>query len=331
MRASVISSTIEIARRAYRRLQFRENQMASSSLIETFSSELASAAEQAGQSVVAVHARHRMSSSGIQWRKGVVVTADHAILREENIRVLFQPDKSVTATVAGRDFSTDLAVLKLEDQSGLTVPEFADTSALKLANLALALGRSRRGYLVASMGIIGGLSGEWRTGRGGKLDLHVRLDLDLYPGFSGGPLVTAKGKVAGLNTHGLSRGRAVTIPVATVNRVVDELLAKGRIARPYLGLAMQPVAIPEALRSKLKAAGNSGLLVMHVEPGGPADKAGLLLGDVLTALQEKPIEELETIQELLYSAKVGEKVAATAVRGGALVQLSFTLGERPGR
>jgi serine protease DegQ len=303
--------------------------MASSSLMENLSNEFAAAAEQAGRSVVAVHARHRMSSSGIQWRKGVVVTADHAIRREDEIRVLLGPEKSVTATVVGRDSSTDLAVLKLEDQ--LALPEFADTASLKLGNLVLALGRSRRGQVVASMGIVGGVAGEWRTWRGGKLDQHVRLDLNLYPGFSGGPLVTAQGKVAGINTGGLSRGRAVTIPVSTVNRVVDELLEKGHIARPYLGLAMQPVAIPEALRGKLKSETTTGLLVIHVEPGGPADKAGVLLGDVLIALQGKPLEELDTIQDLLGSAKVGEKIAIAAIRGGAPVQLSVTLGERPGR
>ena len=305
--------------------------MASTSLMETLSTELAAAAEQAGQSVVAVQARHRMTSSGIQWRKGVVVTADHAIRREEDIHVLIRPGQSVTATLAGRDSSTDLAVLKLKDESALSLPEFADSSTLKLASLALALGRSRRGHLVASMGVVGGLAGEWRTPRGGKLDLHLRLDLNLYPGFSGGPLVTTQGKVAGINSSGLSRGRAITIPVATVNRVVDELLEKGRIARPYLGLAMQPVAIPEALRAKLKPAGSSGLLVMHVEAGGPADKAGILLGDVLTSLQGNPLEQLEAVQDLLYSARVGEKVAVTAIRGGNLVQLSLTLGERPGR
>ena len=303
--------------------------MASSSLMENLSNEFAAAAEQAGRSVVAVRARHRMSSSGIQWRKGVVVTADHAIRREEEIRVLLGPEKSVTATVAGRDSSTDLAVLKLEDQ--LALPEFGDTASLRLGNLVLALGRSRRGNLVASMGIIGGVAGEWRTFRGGKLDQHVRLDLNLYPGFSGGPLVTAQGKVVGINTSGLSRGRPVTIPVSTVNRVVDELMEKGHIARPYLGLAMQPVAIPEAWRGKLKSEITTGLLVIHVEPGGPADKAGVLLGDVLTALQGKPLGELGTIQDLLGSAKVGERIGATAIRGGAPIQLSLTLGERPRR
>lgn len=305
--------------------------MPASSAAENLSNEFAASAEQVGQSVVTVHARHRISSSGIQWRKGVVVAADHAIRREENVRVFFGPEESGTAAVAGRDPSTDLAVLRLEDQPGLALPEFADTASLKLGNLVLALGRSRRGHVVASMGIVGGVAGEWRTWRGGKLEQHVRLDLNLYPGFSGGPLVTVQGKVAGINTNGLSRGRAVTIPVVTVNRVVDELLEKGHIARPYLGLAMQPVAIPEALRVKSKSEATTGLLVVHVEPEGPADKAGIMLGDVLIEFHGKPLVELDTIQGALVSAKVGEKITATAIRAGAPAQLFITLGERPRR
>ena len=305
--------------------------MASASLMESLSNEFASAAEQVGRSVVAIHARHRMNSSGIQWRKGVVVTADHAIRREDDIRVTVEPGKSLGATLAGRDPSTDLAVLKLEDQGSLTVPDFGDTTGLKLGHLVLALARSWRGYLVASAGIIGGLSGEWRTWRGGRLDQHLRLDLILYPGFSGGPLVTGLGKIVGINTSGLSRGRAVTIPVSTVNLVVDELLEQGHIARPYLGLAMQPVAIPDALRGKLKSGTGAGLLVVHVEPGSPADKAGVLLGDVLTELQGKTLEEMENVQELLGSARIGESLATKLIRGGSLVQLSITLSERPAR
>lgn len=306
------------------------------SVLENLSNELAAAAEQVGPSVVAVQARHRIGASGIQWRKGVIVTADHAIRREEDVRVLLSPEKAATATIAGRDPSTDLAVLRIEDQPGLRVPEAADTGSLNLGNLVLALGRSRRGSVVASMGIVGGIAGEFRSWRGGKLEQHVRLDLNLYPGFSGGPLVNAQGKVVGVNTSGFSRGgfsggRPLTIPVATVNRVVEELLQKGHIARPYLGLAMQPVAIPEALRSKAKLEAETGLLVVHVEAGGPADKAGVLLGDVLTAVQGEPLEELESIQDALVSAKVGEKISASAIRAGAPVEISVTLGDRPHR
>jgi S1-C subfamily serine protease len=152
--------------------------------------------------------------------------------------------KTVKASVAGRDPSTDLAILKLPEGTSLALPAFGDAS-VKLGHFALALGRSRSSTLVASAGIVGGLSGEWQPRRGGRVDQHIRLDLELYPGFSGGPLVNAQGKVVGINTRGLARGRGVTIPNATVNRVVDELLEKGHIARPYLGLAMQPVAVPE--------------------------------------------------------------------------------------
>lgn len=300
------------------------------SAISSFSQELAAAAEQAAPSVVTVHARHRVPSSGIHWRKGLVVTANHTVRREDDIAVLIHAGKRVSAKLAGRDPGTDLAVLKFE-VGDAAIPQFADTAGVKLANFVLALGRTRSGNLVASAGIVGGLGGEWRTWRGGRIDQSIRLDLALYPGFSGGPLVSVEGKVLGLNTNGFGRGRAVTIPVSTVNRVVDELIDKGYIARPYLGIAMQPVAVPEALRSKLKSSAAGGLMVLHVEAGGPADKAGIVLGDVIVELQGKPALDTEHIQDLLASAKVNEKLATTIIRGGAPVELSITLGERPAK
>jgi len=268
-------------------------------------------------------------ASGIQWRKGVIVTAEHAVRRADEVSVIVEPGKTVPASLAGRDASTDLAVLKIGDTQALSVPEFAEST--KLGHLVLALGRSWRGNLVASSGIIGGLAGEWRTWRGGRVDQHLRLDLNLYPGFSGGPLVSAQGKVLGINSSGLGRGRAVTIPAATVNRVVDELLEKGHIARPYLGVAMQPVAIPESSRGKLKSETSNGLLVAHVEPGGPADKAGILLGDVLVELQGKPLEDTENIQDGLASFRIGDNVQATLLRAGSPLQVTITLEDRPTR
>ena len=143
--------------------------------------------------------------------------------------------------------------------------------------------------------------------------------------------VNEQGKVVGINTRGVARGRAVTIPSATVNRVVDELLEKGHISRPYLGLAMQPVAIPESMRSKFKSESGGGLVVVHVEPSGPADQAGILLGDVLVELQGKSLESLESIQQILSSAKVGDKIPATILRGGSPKELAVTLLDRPTR
>jgi S1-C subfamily serine protease len=298
-----------------------------SSILETISNEFAAAAEKVGNSVVAVHARRWMPTSGIEWKKGVVVTVHHGVQREEDIKVLLDGGRAVSAKFAGRDPSTDIAVLRIE---GITsgAPQLGDSTSLRLGHLVLALGRTRRGDLVASSGIIGGISGEWRNRRGGQLDQHIRLDLALYPGFSGGPLLNARGEVVGLNTRGLGHGRAVTVPVATVDRVVEELLEKGHIARPYLGIAMQPVEVPENMRSKLPAETRVGLLVMHVENGGPADKAGVLLGDVLFEVGEKTVEHVDAIQDSLATAKIGDVVQIRLIRAGEIKAVSVALGER---
>lgn len=299
------------------------------SVLSDLSQELAAAVEKAGPSVVTVHARHRVPSSGIFWRQGLIVTADHTVRREEDLSIAAQDGKRISAKLAGRDPGTDLAILKVEE--GGPAPQFGDPAGLKLGHFVLALGRTRYAGLVASAGIIGGLGGEYRTWRGGKVDQNIRLGLELYPGFSGGPLVSVEGKVLGVNTNGLGRGRAVTIPVSTVNRTVDALLEKGYIPRPYLGVAMQPVSLPEAVRGKLKSGAQGGLMVLHVEPSGPAEKAGIVLGDVIVELQAKPALDMANIRDLLASSKIGDTVKATVVRAGVPVEVTLTLGERPAK
>ena len=300
------------------------------SVLESLSNDLAAAAEAVGGSVVAIYGRRWIPSSGIQWRKGVVVTANHTIRREEDITVVEEGGRTVMANLVGRDASTDLAILRLGDDPALRLAEFAENTAVKLGHIVLALGRSRSSNLVASAGIVGGLSGEWQPRRGGRVDQHIRLDLELYPGFSGGPLVNAAGKVVGINTRGLARGRGVTIPNSTVNRVIDELLEKGHIARPYLGLAMQPVAVPETLRKVVPGA-TGALLVVHAESSGPAEKAGVLLGDLLTELQGRKVEDTDDVQDLLASLKVGETVNATLLRGGTPIKVAIEVEDRPRR
>jgi S1-C subfamily serine protease len=277
--------------------------------------------------VVAVHARRWMPTSGIEWKKGVIVTVHHGVQRDEDIKVLLPGGRAVSATLAGRDPSTDIAVLRIEDGSS-GAPQLGDSTSLRLGHLVLALGRTRRGDLVASSGIIGGISGEWRSRHGGQIDQHIRLDLALYPGFSGGPLLNARGEVVGINTRGFGHGRAVTVPVATVNRVVEELLEKGHIARPYLGIAIQPVEVPENMRLKLPAETRAGLLVMRAENGGPAEKAGVLLGDVLFELGGKTVEHVDAIQDSLATAKVGDVLRIRVIRAGEIKTVSITLGER---
>jgi S1-C subfamily serine protease len=293
------------------------------------SNELAAAVERGGRSVVNVNARPRVPSSGVHWRPGVVVTSEHTVKQDEEITIGLPGGASVPATLAGRDPGTDIAVLKADN---LTVPA-ADLTEAKFhaGNLALALGRSPDSGVNATMGVISAVSGPWRTWRGGMMDQYIRLDVTLFPGSSGGAVINTQGETLGISTSGLSRIAGLAVPVSTVNRVVDELLAKGHIARGYLGLGLQPVAIPEALVKQLKLPGSSGVIVLSVEQDGPAEHAGLFIGDILVALNGKPIEDTDDVQTVLEPGFVGKPVKAAIVRGGALTEAAITIGERPRR
>lgn len=293
------------------------------------SNDLAAAVERAGRAVVAIHARQRIPSSGVQWKQGMIVTAEHTLKRHEDISVTLPDGRTVPAALAGRDPSTDLAVLKLQSANELPTADIGDASTLRIGHVVLAVGRA--GELSASWGVISALGAAWRTWRGGQIDRFVRLDAAIYDGFSGGPLVNAQGQVVGINTSGLSRRAAVTIPASTVERVARELVEKGHIARGYLGLGMQPVPLPEALKSRLDLTGKAGLIVVSVEPNGPAEKAGLLIGDVLVALEGKPLSDLVDLQAILSAERVGKPLQVSVVRGGTLRDVTITVGERPQR
>lgn len=291
------------------------------------SNQLAEAAATAGSSVVAVHGR-RHPSSGILWSADSVVTANHALRRDEEISVATGPGKTTSAHVIGRDPTTDLAMLRLQQPVQASPARWADASKLRVGDLTLALGRTWRGNIVASSGIISGLMGPWRTWRGGELDQFIRPDLTLYPGFSGGPLINPQGEILGLNTAGLHRS-GITVPATTVARVVTELLEKGRIERPYLGLAMQTVPLQESLRARLNLKASDGLLVLHVEPGSPADKAGVLLGDVLIEIDGQSVADTDAVQEALRLQKPGNSINLKLVRGGSVVTVNLELAARP--
>lgn len=294
------------------------------------SNDLANAVERAGRSVVAVNARHRTPSSGVHWRQGIIVTADHTVERDEEISVILPDGKVVAATLAGRDPGTDLAVLRAQGIE-IAEAEIGDASGLKVGHMVLAIGRPGDSGLGASVGVVSALGGPWRTWRGGQIDQLVRPDLTFYPGFSGGPLVDAQGRVVGINTSGLSRSMGVAIPASTVNRVTDQLLTKGRIARGYIGVGMQPVSLPDTLKNKLNLQGNGGLVVVSVQPDGPAEKAGVLIGDILVALEGKTLGDTDDVQAMLDPERVGKALSAQVVRGGEAVTLSITVGERPYR
>jgi S1-C subfamily serine protease len=292
----------------------------------SLSNELAGAVERIAPSIVAVNARRRLPSTGIHWRPGFVVTAEHTVRAEDGLTVETPDGRSHPATLIGRDAGTDLAVLKTSDLDGPPAPR-GDDGALRVGHMVLALGYGPR----ASWGVISALGPRWRTWRGGEIDRLVRLDLVLYPGFSGGPLVDAAGHVVGVNTSALARDSRLAVPVTTVGRVVDELLRQGHVSRGYLGIGMQPVRLPDGLRAALGLPGDGGLIVVTVEPDGPAARAGLLLGDVLVALDGVPTADLDDVQGRLGGDRIGTTVTALVVRAGARAEVRVTVGERPRR
>jgi S1-C subfamily serine protease len=198
------------------------------------------------------------------------------------------------------------------------------------------VGRSQETGVSAAMGVISNVSGPWHTWRGGRIDQFLRLDVGLYPGASGGAVVNAGGKLIGIATAGLSRTSALAIPALTINRVVEELLRKGHVARGFLGVGLQPIVLPEHLRTKLDLptrpkGGAGGLIVLSVEPDGPAGRAGIVLGDVLVAMDGKRVADTDDVQEFLGGEHVGTPVKASVVRGGELTSVAVTIGERPRR
>lgn len=296
--------------------------------LAAFSSELADAVERAGRSVVAIHARRRIPSSGVMWRPGVVVSAHHTVRRDEDVQVTLPDGGTAQADVAGRDPGTDLAVLRL--RGGDAEPAaWGDTAELRVGHLVLAVGRPGEGGVTASLGAVSAVGGEWRTWSGGRMDRLVRLDLAVRDGFSGGPLVDARGRVVGLNTSALARGAALAIPVSTVERVVEQLLARGRVARGYLGVGTQPVRVPAAARAAAGTAGEVGLMVVHVEPGGPAAQGGVLLGDVVLELDGVPVADAGHLAALLGGDRIGQAISVRVLRAGQAATLSVVVGERP--
>lgn len=301
------------------------------SALRALSDDLTAAVERAARSVVAIHARPRIAASGIYWRDGVVVAASHTIRKEQEITVTLPNGTRTPANLIGRDGGTDLAVLRLDAPpagAAVSVPVLAPADALRVGALVLAVGRPGDDGISTSLGVISATSDRWRTWSGGEIDRFVRLDLSIYDGFSGGALVDADGNLLGVNCSALARGTPLTIPNATVDRVVDALLTRGHVARAYLGVAMQPARLTNALAERLGLADPRGVLVVMVESDSPADRAGLLVGDLIVAAAGNPVAEPQDVAELLGGERVGAALELSVVRGGERRSLTVTVGER---
>ena len=292
--------------------------------LKEISSGIAGVVEQAGPSVVRIEAGRRFPGSGIVWAAdGTIVTADHVIEQEDEIRVGLPDGQLVAATLAGRDPGTDLAVLRAQ-ASGLSVPSWSDGAA-KVGQLVVALARPGR-TVRARLGIISAVGEAWRTPMGGELDRYLEADMTPGFGFSGGMLVDTDGRVLGMNTAGLLRRAALTVPVPTLRKVVGMLLAHGKIRRGYLGIGAHPVRLPAGLEQQVGQ--RVGLIVVSVEPGSPAERGGLGLGDVIVAVDGTLVRSHDDVAAQLTSEKVGASLRIRLVRGGAVKELSVTVAER---
>ena len=296
-------------------------------ILQQFSDALATTVTGVSTGIVRVEARRRLPASGLVWsRDGIIVTTHHVIEQDDNIRVGLHSGQTVDATLVGRDATTDLAVLRVASAE-LESPAWAepDGSTLLVGHLVLALGRPGQ-RVQATLGIVSALGDSWRTPAGGLMDRYVQTDIVMYPGFSGGPLVNMSGQILGLNTSALLRERSLAIPLGTLRRVTEMLLAHGRMRRGYLGVSTQAVRLPAALSERLGQ--ETGLLLITAESNSPAEQAGLLLGDTLVALDGTSLRHPDDLLSCLSTERIGTTGLVRLVRGGEVQERSIVIGER---
>ena len=261
----------------------------------------------------------RRSGSGVLWRQGVVVTSASVVWRASSVSLVLPDGEQVQGEVRGFDGGTDLAAVTF---AGGSVPlvERAVAASPRVGDFVFAVGRAASGLTQASFGHVGSVAGEWRTWRGGRVDRLIRLDGGLYPGFAGAAVADAAGQVIGVASPALSRHHGVVLPVATVDLVLDQLLAHGRVQQGYLGIAAQPV------HATLDGAAVDGLLVSSIADDGPAARAGLRVSDVIVRVGGEPAVSLDTLRELL---RVGSRVPVLVSRGGAAHEVTVEVAQRP--
>lgn len=284
----------------------------------TLSNNFADLVESAAKGVVALRGARRWPLSGLHWRPGIIVTAEEGLENDDGVTMLRADGREIAASLVGRDPTTDIAVLRFE-ADGLPVAATGDAASLRAGNIVFAVGRNEAGP-VASAGVAALAGGAWQSRRGGKIDRLIRLDLRLSPSAEGGAMVDAAGKVLGMTVSG-PRRTVLGIPASTIDRVVDQLLAKGRIARGYLGAGLRPA----------RHGNEAGVLVVGLDPDGPAAKAGLLVGDIIMQWNGQNVARVREVMLLLSPESVGTKVTLSLLRGGVALTQDVAIGERPQR
>jgi S1-C subfamily serine protease len=290
--------------------------------LASLNAEIQSVLKKAGDSVVEVRARRRLPSSGVAWPgDGLLVTALHTVEEEEGIEIRTARGESFPAEIAGRDPSTGIALLRAKGAS-FSIPAWGDTAKLESGEVLVLVASSSHGRRV-SLVTASVVSGEWTTEQGGRIERYIETDARLFPGFSGSLLVSADGRALAFNTAGLRRRTPLAIPVETIRRVVEKLAKDGEVRRGFLGISTYPIRLPDAVKSQ-----RSGLLVLSVQPGSPAETAGLYLGDVLLAVEGRSIDSPASLLAVLGEERIGKALEARVLRTGKEEKVSIVVGVR---
>ena len=293
-------------------------------LLRLLSNQMADAVEHIGPALALVNGRPRQPASGVVYGQDLVLTADHVLEREDDLTIQTHDKRTLPAQFVGRDLATDLAVLRVADLGLAAAPVSEETA--RVGQMVMAVGRTANDGPMASSGVISIIGGPLRTGRGVTLERYIRTDATPYPGFSGGPLIDMQGAVIGILTTGLVNGIALAIPMDIAKNIADTLVKQGYIKRGYLGISSQLVRLPDAQRAGQTQ--EHGLLIVKVDENSPAQKGGLMLGDILVALDGHAITDSEDLQVLLTGDRVGKAIPIDVIRGNALLTLQVTVGQR---
>lgn len=280
--------------------------------LSSLSSALADIVARTAPSIVSVHS-HRSRSTGFVWKPGLIVTANEALADEGEVQISLPDGSAAVATIAGRDHTTDIALLRAD----------ANIAPVKLATTVPALGTlsvvvaADRDAPSAAFGMVSASGKSWRSLRGGDIDARIELDVRLRDSQEGGLALDASGEAFGMAV--LGPRRVLVIPTATIERVAAQLEARGRIARGYLGLGLQPVRLDDGV----------GAMVMNVDKAGPSAAAGIRQGDVIVAVNDQKLSGVRALSRTLGPASVGTVVDVAVRRGGEPMSFKVTIGERP--
>jgi len=294
----------------------------SADFLAQFSNAVAARTEAASSGVVAISLGHGRHVTGLLWQSDIVVASEQSLPRRDEFELIAPGGATLSAKLAGRDPSTNIAILR--PASPLAPPSFLPGEA-QAGTIALAIGADGHGSASARLGLVNLVGAEWHSSRGGLIDRRIVLDIGLAQREEGGPVFDATGKCLGMSTFG-PRGQVIVIPTATIERVAPRLAKDGRVARGWLGVALQAVAVPDALRAS--AAQSSGLMVMSVVEGGPAAQAGILAGDIILSVDGTSTHRFRRIAKLFGSDSIGRKADLRLIRSGAVITVQTTIAER---